>query len=195
MDIKQKIKVLTTKVISNFWGKLEHVNFNFTFNNGKTVNLTHEVYGKSDGVAILLFNKEKKKVILTKQFRIPMYVAGVNSGFSHEVCGGTIDENETPEESVIRETKEEIGYEVINLQKVTTLFLSPGLVKEQVYLYVGEYDEDSKVESGGGLDEENEEIEILELTIDRAFEMINQQEIIDARTVLLLQHIRLEFGC
>lgn len=193
MNLEKKIKILSTKVISNFWATLEQVNFNFTFKDGRTVNLTHEVYGKSDGVAILLFNKELKKVLLTKQFRIPMYVAGVSNGFSYEVCGGTIDKNETPEQSVIRETKEEIGYEVLNLQKLTTLFLSPGLVKEQVHLFVGEYTVDSKIDNGGGLKEENEEIETLEVTIDEAFSMIENQTIVDARTILLLQHIRLQF--
>jgi nudix-type nucleoside diphosphatase (YffH/AdpP family) len=195
MNIEKKIKVVSTKVISNFWATLEQVNFNFTFKNGRIANLTHEVYGKSDGVAILLFNKATKTVILTKQFRIPMYVAGVNDGFSYEVCGGTIDKNETPEQSVLRETKEEIGYEVLNLQEVTTLFLSPGLVKEQVFLFIGEYNSDSKVEKGGGLDEENEEIETLEVTIDEAFAMIKRKVIVDARTMLLLQHIRLQFDC
>lgn len=195
MNTKEKIKIVTNKVVSNFWGTLSHVNFNFTFKDGRTANLTHEVYGKSDGVALLLFNKETKTVILTRQFRMPMHVAGVNGGFSYEVCGGSIDEGETPEESVIREAKEEIGYDVLNLHKVTTLFLSPGLVKEQVYLYVGQYDNNSKVENGGGLDEENEEIDVLEVSIDEAFEMIKNNRIIDARTILLLQYIRLEFGC
>jgi nudix-type nucleoside diphosphatase (YffH/AdpP family) len=189
-----KVDNVVSKVVSNIWAKLESVSFDFTFKNGKTKRLTHEVYGKNDGVAILLFNKENKTVILTKQFRIPMYVAGVNKGFSYEVCGGAIDKNETPEESVIRETKEEIGYEVINLQKVTTLFLSPGLVREQVHLYIGEYTNESKVENGGGLDEENEEIEILEFSIEKAFSLITENDIVDARTILLLQHIRLVYN-
>lgn len=195
MNAKQKIKNLTRKVVSNFWGTLEHVNFDFTFKDGRTANLTHEVYGKTDGVALLLFNKETKTVILTKQFRMPMHVAGVNNGFSYEVCGGSIDDGESPEESVLREAKEEIGYDVLNLHKVTTLFLSPGLVKEQVYLYVGQYSNNSKIENGGGLDEENEEIDVLEVSINEAFKMIKNEVIVDARTILLLQYIRLEFGC
>lgn len=193
MSIKEKIKILSTKVVSNFWGTLEHVKFNYTFKNGETVNLIHEVYGKSDGVALLLFNKKNKTVILTKQFRMPMYVAGVNGGFSYEVCGGVIDNNEVPEQSVVREAKEEIGYRILNLEKVMTLFLSPGIVKEQVHLYIGEYDNDCKVEPGGGVASENEEIEIEELTIIEAFKMIEEQKITDARTILLLQHISLKY--
>ncbi|MDB2384954.1 NUDIX domain-containing protein [Polaribacter sp.] len=190
----KKVNHVISRTISHIWGKLETVSFDFTFKNGKTERLTHEVYGKSDGVAILLFNKETKQVILTKQFRIPMYVAGVNNGFSYEVCGGTIDKNETATQSVIREAIEEVGYQPFNLKKVTTLFLSPGLVKEQVHLFTGEYSPESKVENGGGLDEENEEIEIMEVDIDEAFKMIANKNIVDARTLLLLQHIRLEYS-
>ncbi|MFT6960171.1 MAG: GDP-mannose pyrophosphatase NudK [Polaribacter sp.] len=97
MKIKEKVKNITSKVISNIWGTLEQVSFDFTFKNGRTARLTHEVYGKGDGVAVLLYNIATKKVMLSKQFRIPMYVAGVNNGFSIEVCGGIIDKNELPE--------------------------------------------------------------------------------------------------
>ena len=139
MEIKKKISNVTSKVISNFWGKLEQVNFDFTFNNGKSTNVTHEVYGKSDGVAILLYNKDTKKVILSKQFRMPVFVAGVTNGFSVEVVGGAIDENESPEICVIRETEEEVGYRISEVTKVSTVFLSPGIVKEKVHLFIGAY--------------------------------------------------------
>ncbi|WP_298881030.1 NUDIX domain-containing protein [uncultured Polaribacter sp.] len=186
-----RIKNVTSKVISNIWAKLEQVSFDFTFKNGKTERLTHEVYGRNDGVAILLYNPSTKKVILSKQFRIPMYVAGVKGGFSIEVCGGAIDKNESPETTVIRETKEEVGYNVNELQKVTTLFLSPGLMKEQVHLFVAKYNDDDKVENGGGLEAESEEITVLETDFKDALYMIKTEEIIDARTILLLQYAQI----
>jgi GDP-mannose pyrophosphatase NudK len=172
MKIKEKVKNITSKVISNIWGTLEQVSFDFTFKNGRTARLTHEVYGKGDGVAVLLYNIATKKVMLSKQFRIPMYVAGVNNGFSIEVCGGTIDENESPEKSVIRETKEEIGYAISQLQKVSTVFLSPGLMREQVHLYVAAYKNEDKIGRGGGLASENEEITVLETSFEDALNMI-----------------------
>ena len=186
-----RIKNVTSKVISNIWAKLEQVSFDFTFKNGKTERLTHEVYGRNDGVAILLYNPSTKKVILSKQFRIPMYVAGVKGGFSIEVCGGAIDKNESPETTVIRETKEEVGYNVNELQKVTTLFLSPGLMKEQVHLFVAKYNDNDKVENGGGLEAESEEITVLETDFNDALHMIKTEEIIDARTILLLQYAQI----
>ena len=186
-----RIKNVTSKVISNIWAKLEQVSFDFTFKNGKTERLTHEVYGRNDGVAVLLYNPSTKKVILSKQFRIPMYVAGVKGGFSIEVCGGAIDKNESPETTVIRETKEEVGYHVNELQKVSTLFLSPGLMKEQVHVYVAKCSEEDRVENGGGLAAESEEITVLETDFNDALKMIETEEIIDARTILLLQYAQI----
>lgn len=186
-----RIKNVTSKVISNIWAKLEQVSFDFTFKNGKTERLTHEVYGKNDGVAVLLYNPLTNKIILSKQFRIPMYVAGVKNGFSIEVCGGSIDKDESPETTVIRETKEEVGYNISELKKVSTIFLSPGLMKEQVHLYVAKYREEDKVENGGGLAAENEEITVLETDFNDALKMIENDEIIDARTIMLLQYAQI----
>jgi GDP-mannose pyrophosphatase NudK len=185
-----RVNNIVSKVISNIWATLEHVSFDFTFKNGKIARLTHEVYGKGDGVAVLLYNTETKKVVLSKQFRMPMYVAGVKNGYSIEVCGGTIDENESPETSVIRETKEEVGYRISNAQKVNTVFLAPGLMREQVHLYIAEYKEEEKVYRGGGLANENEEIIVLETSFENALKMIGTQEIVDARTVMLLYHLK-----
>lgn len=187
--MSNKVTNVTSTVISNIWAKLEQVSFDFMFKNGKTERLTHEVYGKADGVAVLLYNPKTKNVVLSKQFRMPIHVAGVNNGFSVEVCGGSIDAGEAPEKSVIRETKEEIGYSVSNLQKVSTLFLSPGLMREQVHLYVAAYTNKDKIDAGGGLASESEEIEVLEIPFNKALDMIKNQEIIDARTIILLQHV------
>ena len=192
MVTDKKVKNVTSKVLSNIWAKLEQVSFDFTFKNGKTERLTHEVYGKADGVAVLLYNPTTKKVVLSKQFRIPMYVAGVKNGFSIEVVGGSIDKNELPETSVIRETKEEIGYNISEIEKVSTVFLSPGLMREQVHLYVAKYTDEDKVETGGGLAEESEEITVLETSFQTALKMIENQEIIDARTIMLLYHLKVK---
>tara|TARA_B110000091_G_C13607360_1_gene387269 strand:- start:158 stop:748 length:591 start_codon:yes stop_codon:yes gene_type:complete len=191
MKIKEKISNVTSNVISNIWAKLEQVSFDFTFKNGRIERLMHEVYGKGDGVAVLLYNPITKKVLLSRQFRIPVYVAGVNNGYLIEVCGGAIDYNESPETTVIRETKEEIGYTISELKKVSTVFLSPGLLKEQVHLYIATYKDEDKTEIGGGLEAENEEIEVIETLFVDALKMIKNHEILDARTILLLQYIQL----
>lgn len=192
--MNNKIKNVTTKVLSNIWAKLEQVSFDFTFKNGKTERLTHEVYGKADGVAVLLYNFSTKKVVLSKQFRMPMYVAGVKNGFSVEVVGGSIDDDdELPETTVIRETREEIGYKISDIEKVSTVFLSPGLMREKVHLYIATYKDENKIENeGGGLLTENEEITVLEVFFEEALKMIENKEIIDARTIMLLYHLQVK---
>ena len=191
MEIKEKISNVTSKIISSFWGTLQQINFDYTFKNGKTKNLTHEVFGKNDGVAILLYNSATKNVILSKQFRMPVYIAGVHNGFLVEVVGGAIDPKESPENSAIRETEEEVGYKVKKVKRIATVFLSPGLMKEQTHLFIAAYNDADKVEKGGGLFGEGEEIEVLETPFVDALKMIENQQIIDVRTILLLQYVQL----
>jgi GDP-mannose pyrophosphatase NudK len=116
---------------------------------------------------------------------MPMYVAGVKNGFSIEVCGGAIDEDEAPETSAIRETKEEVGYAISKVQKIHTVFLSPGLMREQVHLYIAKYKEQDKIYSVGGLANKDEEIIVLETSFENALKMIASQEIVAARTIML----------
>ena len=187
-----RIKNISSTILSQFWGKLERIDFDFKFKNGNWKRLSHEAYGKSDGVAILIYNLETKKVILSKQFRIPVYISGVSEGVSIEVCGGAIDEGESPETCVIREAKEELGFNISNLKAVNTVFLSPGIVRERVHLFIGEYKDSDKIDdSGGGLEIEGEEIEVMEVTFEKAMEMIDSCEIIDARTIILLQYVQI----
>lgn len=186
-----KIKNIKSTILSQFWGKLERIDFDFKFKNGNWKRLSHEAYGKSDGVAILLYNTNTKNVVLSKQFRIPVYVAGVSEGYSIEVCGGSVDEGEPPETCVIREAEEELGYRVSNIKFISTIFLSPGIVRERVHLFIGRYSDTDKIDnSGGGLEVEGEEIEVMELSFEKAMKMIDSHEIIDARTILLLQYLK-----
>ncbi|WP_418604048.1 NUDIX domain-containing protein [Hwangdonia sp.] len=192
MKKDKRIKNITSTVLSQFWGKLERIDFDFKFKNGNWKRLSHEAYGKSDGVAILLYNPETKKVVLSKQFRIPVFISGVSQGVSIEVCGGAIDEGELPETTVIREAKEELGYHISNLKAINTVFLSPGIVRERVHLFIGEYKDSDKIDHGGGLEIEGEEIEVMEIPFNKAMEMIDSREIIDARTIMLLQHLKIK---
>ena len=191
METKSKISNVSKTVKSENWGKLEDLNFDYHFNNGTSKRLSFEMYGKSDGIAVLLYNPKTDKVVLSKQFRAPVYNHGIQNGFLIEVVGGAIDENESPEKAAIRETEEEVGYKIKSVQKVSTVFLSPGIVNEKVHLFIGEYSEDDNHKNGGGVSAEDEEIEILEVDFLDAFKMIETQEIIDARTIMLLQYVQL----
>ena len=186
-----EIEITDTKLLSNNWYILNKVTFNYTKEDEKTESHIREVYDRGNGAGILLYNTAKKTVILTRQFRLPTYLNGNKTGMMIEVCAGLLDKDNA-EQAIIRETEEETGYRLKKVQKVIETYMSPGSVTEILYLFVGEYDESMKVSSGGGLDAEQENIEVLEYTFDEAYNMIESGEITDAKTILLLQHAKIK---
>ena len=121
---------------------------------------------------------------------MPTYVNGNENGMMIEVCAGLLD-GDNPADCVRKETEEETGYKISNVQKVFQTYMSPGSVTEILYLFVGEYDESMKVSDGGGADDETENIEVLELDFNEAMKMVASGEIKDAKTIMLLQHAKL----
>lgn len=186
-----KIKITETKLLSDNWYTLNKVTFDYIDDKGESKTQSREVYDRGNGAAILLYNSKKKTVVLTKQFRMPTYLNGNDSGMMIEVCAGLLDKD-NPKECIIRETEEETGYRLKNVDKVIETYMSPGAVTEILYLFTGEYDESMKVSEGGGLDIENENIEVLEMTFEEAYAMITTGEIKDAKTILLLQHAKIK---
>lgn len=186
-----EIKVTETKLLSDNWYILNKVTFDYQKKDGKVESHIREVYDRGNGAAILLYNTAKKTVILTRQFRLPTYLNGNKTGMMIEVCAGLLDQDNA-EQAVIRETEEETGYRLKEVQKVIETYMSPGSVTEILYLFVGAYDESMKVNDGGGLDAEQENIEVLEYTFEEAYNMIESGEITDAKTILLLQHAKIK---
>ncbi|WKL48010.1 NUDIX domain-containing protein [Flavobacterium pectinovorum] len=186
-----EIKITETKLLSDNWYVLNKVTFDYQKKDGNVESHIREVYDRGNGAAILLYNTEKKTVILTRQFRLPTYLNGNKTGMMIEVCAGLLDQDNA-EEAVIRETEEETGYRLSKVQKVIETYMSPGSVTEILYLFVGEYDETMKVNDGGGLDAEQENIEVLEYTFDEAYAMFESGEITDAKTIMLLQHAKIK---
>ncbi|OCB77094.1 GDP-mannose pyrophosphatase [Flavobacterium piscis] len=186
-----EIKVTETKLLSDNWYILNKVTFDYQKKDGKVESHIREVYDRGNGAAILLYNSSKKTVILTRQFRLPTYLNGNKNGMMIEVCAGLLDQDNA-EQAVIRETEEETGYRLNKVQKVIETYMSPGSVTEILYLFVGEYDETMKVNDGGGLDAEQENIEVLEYTFEEAYNMIESGEITDAKTIMLLQHAKIK---
>ncbi len=177
--------------LSKDWATLDRIDYDFQFKNGEWKRLSRETYNRGNGAAILLYNKEKGTVILTRQFRMPIYENDTNDAMSIEVCAGAIDGNDEPLETVIRETEEEVGYKIENAKQVLTAYTSPGALTEKMYLFVAEYNEGMKINDGGGLESEHEEIELLELSFEEAIKMMEDQEIIDAKTIMLLQYAQI----
>jgi GDP-mannose pyrophosphatase NudK len=186
-----EIKVTETKLLSDNWYILNKVTFTYQKENEKIQTHVREIYDRGNGAGILLYNTTKKTVILTRQFRLPTFLNGNKSGMMIEVCAGLLDED-NPEECIIRETEEETGYRIKKVDKVTQTYMSPGAVTEILYLFTGEYDESMKVSEGGGLASEQENIEVLEYTFDEAYAMMESGEIVDAKTIILLQHAKIK---
>ena len=182
-----KLKNIKYHTLSSDWATLERIDYDFKFKDGTWKRLSRESYNRGNGTSILLYNKEKQTVILTKQFRMPAYVNDVNDGMSIEVCAGALDKDESPETCIIREVEEEVGYKVKSVKKVMESYMSPGAVTEKMHYFIAEYSEDMKINDGGGVESEDEEIEVLEIPFNDALEMVNTFKIKDAKTIVLLQ--------
>ena len=185
-----KIKILKTDILSDNWYTLKKVTYEYAKKDG-TINVqSREAYDRGNGATILLYNKASNNVILTRQFRLPTFINGNKSGFMIEACAGLLDKD-NPEDCIKRETEEETGYKVKEVHKIFEAYMSPGSVTEILHFFVAEYSQQMKVNEGGGAEHEEENIEVLELNFDQALGMITTGEIKDAKTIMLLQYVRL----
>ena len=188
--MNEKVNITNTTVLSNNWYTLNKVTFEYLKNNGEWQTQHREAYDRGNGATILLYNKESKTVVLTRQFRLPTYINGNETGMMIEACAGLLDKD-NPEDCIRRETEEETGYKISHVQKVFEAYMSPGSVTEILYFFVAAYTQDMKMTDGGGLAHDQEDIEVLELSFDEALQMISSGEIKDAKTIMLLQYAQI----
>jgi nudix-type nucleoside diphosphatase (YffH/AdpP family) len=184
------IKNIVKHTLSDNWYTLYKYTYEYQRKDGLWERQEREAYDRGNGAAILLFNKEKGTVILTKQFRMPTYVNGNTDGMMVEVCAGLLDGNH-PEACIKKEVEEETGYKINKVEKVFESYMSPGSVTEILYFFIGEYKERMKVGEGGGAENETENIEVLELNFDKAMHWVREGKIKDAKTIMLLQYAAL----
>jgi GDP-mannose pyrophosphatase NudK len=184
------VKIIKTEVLSNNWYTLRKVTYEYLKNNGTWETQNREAYDRGNGAVILLYNKELRTVILTRQFRLPTFINGNETGMLIEACAGLLDKD-NPEDCIKRETEEETGYKISGVKKVFEAYMSPGSVTEILYFFIAEYAQSMKINDGGGIAHEQEDIEVLELDIDNAIKMVTTGEIKDAKTIMLLQYIKL----
>ncbi len=184
------IKIQDTEILSDNWYHLNKVTFDYQKKDKSWITQKREVYDRGNGAAILLYNSSNKTVILTKQFRLPTYLNGNDSGMMIEVCAGLLD-LDNPEECIIRETEEETGYRISKVKRIMETYMSPGAVTEILYLFTGEYDTSMKVSEGGGAAHEEENIEVMEMPFEAAYAMIESGELKDAKTIMLLQYAKI----
>ncbi len=185
-----EIRNVKTDVLAGDWSKFKQITYEYLTIDGKWEAQKREVYDRGNGAAILLYNKKQNTVILTRQFRLPTYLNGNSSGMLIEACAGLLD-NEHPDDAIRRETEEETGYKIEKIQKIFEAYMSPGSVTEILHFFVAEYSSGMKVNEGGGVAHEQENIEVLEVSFREAINMIESGEIKDAKTIMLLQYLQI----
>ena len=184
------IKILKDEVLSDNWYTLRKIQYEYLKKDGSQQIQTREVYDRGNGATILLYNKEQETVILTKQFRLPSFINGNNTGMLIEACAGLLDKD-NQEDCIRRETEEETGYKITDVRKIFEVYMSPGSVTELLHFFIAEYAESMKLHEGGGIEHEEENIEVLEIPFQQAIEMIESGEIKDGKTIILLQYVKL----
>ncbi|MEK6780367.1 MAG: GDP-mannose pyrophosphatase NudK [Bacteroidota bacterium] len=183
------VNIIKSEVLSDNWYVLRKVTFDFHHKNGKVKTHSREAYDRGNGATILLYNKENQTVVLTRQFRLPTFINGNESGMLIESCAGLLDKDNA-EDCIRRETEEETGYKIKDVRKIFEAYMSPGSVTEILYFFVAEYSKDMKASEGGGVDD-GEDIEVLEFNFNQALRMIKRGEIKDGKTIMLLQYLQI----
>jgi GDP-mannose pyrophosphatase NudK len=185
-----RIRIRNRQVLSDNWFRLENVTFDQVRDDGSRQTLQREVYHNGPGAAVLPMDAARGTVLLVRQLRIPACLNGDNPMLV-ELCAGMIEAGNDPAETVRKEAEQELGYRLRDLRQVFVLYMSPGSSAEKLHLFAAAYRPDDRIGTGGGLAREGERIECLELPLARAWEMVAAGEIVDAKTVLMLQHVRL----
>lgn len=162
------VKIVKTEILSDNWYILRKITYEYEKKDGSKQVNSRETYDRGNGATILLYNKQQQTVILTRQFRLPTFVNGNENGLLVETCAGLLDKD-NPEDCIRRETEEETGYKITDVRKIFEAYMSPGSVTEILYFFVAAYTADMKISDGGGVDHEQENIEVLEWSFEKLY--------------------------
>jgi nudix-type nucleoside diphosphatase (YffH/AdpP family) len=183
----ERIRIIEERLLSDDWYILKKTTFEYRCRDGRWQTQSRETYDRGNGAVLLLFNVERESVVLTRQFRFPAYVNGCPDGLLIEACAGLLD-GEDPTICIRREAEEETGFAVRSPRKILEAYMSPGSVTEKLHFFVAEYDMHDRVSAGGGDVAEGEDIEVMEILLADALQMIAIGAIQDGKTIMLLQH-------
>ena len=189
MSIADRVRIKDVQMLAKGRYELKRATFDYRRGNGEWQTQHRDVFERGSGAALLPYNLARRTVVLVRQFRFPAFANGYDD-LLIEVAAGMLDDAE-PEARIRAEAEEEIGYRLTHVQKVFEAFTSPGAVTEKIHCFVAEYDAAMRISDGGGLADEGEDIEVLELSIDEALAMIADGRIVDAKTIMLLQYAAL----
>jgi len=188
-DTSARVKLREMKILSDRYYTLNLASFDFLRGDGTWQHQERESYDIGDAAAVLPIDRARERVLLIKQFRWPVFEWGYRQ-LLVEVVAGKLD-GDTPPDCIKKEALEEAGIAISNPKLVSHCFVSPGAVKERVSLFLAEYDSAAPRAKGGGHEDEGEDIEVLEMPLDDALKMVERGEIVDMKTILLLQAAKL----
>ncbi|MBV9689741.1 MAG: NUDIX hydrolase [Ktedonobacteraceae bacterium] len=184
-----KVEIESKRLIFNDFFKIQEVILRFLrFDGQMSKPVRRLVFERGDAVAAIILNRHTQKVILINQFRYPTYEKG--PGWIYEVVAGILETNEKPEEAMRREITEEIGYKCSDLTHIATFYVSPGGTSERIFLYYAEVSDADRVSAGGGLASENEDIQLIELSLLELWEALDTATIVDAKTIIAATWLR-----
>ncbi|UWX95410.1 GDP-mannose pyrophosphatase [Enterobacter mori] len=184
------IRIIESETLSDNWYILKKFTFDKRRRDGEWQRQSREVYDRGNGATILLYNRDKKTIILTRQFRFPVFING-HEGDLIEAAAGLLD-NMDPESRIKAEAEEETGFTVSRVEKIFEAYMSPGSVTEKLYFYLAEYHPRDQTGKGGGIKSEGEDIDVLEVTLNEALRGIESGQIVDGKTIMLIYHVALK---
>jgi nudix-type nucleoside diphosphatase (YffH/AdpP family) len=191
LDGNPNVAVREVELLAAGWHVLRRTTFDYRHRDGHWTREQRETYDRGNGATILLYDAERRTVLLTRQFRFPVYVNGHPDGMLVETAAGLLDTDD-PATAIRRETAEEVGVTVGQLEHVFDAWMSPGSVTEQLHFYAAPYTAADRTAAGGGLPDDGEDIEVVELDFDQALQQIDAGQIADAKTIMLLQWAALQ---
>ncbi len=189
MTTSERVRIVNEQILSDDWYLLKKITFDYLRHDNTWQRQSREAYDRGNGAVLLLYNLAQRTVVLTRQFRLPVYLNG-HHGMLIEAPAGLLD-NADPEQRIRHEAEEETGYQIDTVTQIFEAYMSPGSVTEKLHFFIAQYDAASRVGKGGGVESEGEDIEVRELGFDEAMAMLRSGEIADAKTIMLLQYAAL----
>jgi nudix-type nucleoside diphosphatase (YffH/AdpP family) len=188
MKLEDRVRIEKVETLADDWAVLKKARLSFRRADGTWQTLTRETYDRGNGATLLLINRERRTVLLTRQFRYAAFVNGATD-LLIEACAGLLDERDA-EAAIKAEVEEELGVRVSTVTKIFESYMSPGSVTEKLYFFIAHYTPRDRISSGGGVEHEGEDIEVVELAFDDALAMIDRGEIVDGKTIMLLLYVK-----
>jgi nudix-type nucleoside diphosphatase (YffH/AdpP family) len=186
---ENEIRNHSSEILSDDWAVLTKHTFELKRRDGAWEKQVRQTYDRGHAAVILPYDPQRGTVLLVRQFRLPVFLQGHRAPLI-EACAGLLDDND-PETCIRLETEQELGYRLGAVRKIYDIYMSPGSVTERLSFFTAEYSPDDRVSDGGGDPGEGEDIEVLEIALSEAMALVESGGIIDAKTVMLVQHLML----